>query len=232
MSRDRVWSSFVVLAALALGATGSRAQAPVEAPFYAVAYVDAVPAARQKLIAALRAYRDASRKDQGYVRFDLLEQIGWAGHFAIVETWSDRNAFDAHAMAAHAKQFRDAIQPVRVSGYDERPYKALAAATTPAIANGEAVHVVAHVDIGPGGQANAPALLTGLAEASRKEPGNLRFDVLQHAMRGNHFTVVETWRNQQALEAHVAAAHTRRYRDTLQPVSGSPLDERLYKAVE
>ena len=47
--------------------------------------------------------------------------------------------------------------------------------------------VVAHVDVAPNTQ--APALLQQLAEASRQEPGNLRFDVLQHAMRGNHFTV-------------------------------------------
>jgi len=30
----------------------------------------------------------------------------------------------------------------------------------------------------------------------------------------------------------VAAAHTRQYRDTLQPMTGSPLDERVYKGIE
>jgi quinol monooxygenase YgiN len=71
-----------------------------------------------------------------------------------------------------------------------------------------------------------------LAEASRKEPGCLRFDVLQHTMRANHFTVVEVWENQKALDAHAAAAHTKQYRGVLQPISGSPLDERVYKTVE
>ena len=75
-------------------------------------------------------------------------------------------------------------------------------------------------------------LLENLAEASRREPGNLRFDVLQHAMRGNHFTVVEQWQDEAALDAHVAAAHTREYRDALQPLTGSPLDERVYTAVD
>jgi quinol monooxygenase YgiN len=51
-------------------------------------------------------------------------------------------------------------------------------------------------------------------------------------MRANHFTVVEVWQDQKALDAHRAAAHTKEYRDTLQPVSGSPLDERWYKGVE
>ena len=59
--------------------------------------------------------------------------------------------------------------------------------------------------------------------------GNLRFDVLQHATRGNHFTVIETWSGQKALDDHAAATHTRQYRDELQPLTGSPLDERIYK---
>ena len=32
--------------------------------------------------------------------------------------------------------------------------------------------------------------------------------------------------------SHAAAAHTKQYRDTLQPMAGGPLDERLYKAVD
>jgi quinol monooxygenase YgiN len=74
-------------------------------------------------------------------------------------------------------------------------------------------------------------LLTRLAEESRKEEGNLRFDVMQHTMRSNHFTVLETWRSQRALDAHVAAAHTKAYRRELQPITGSPLDERVFRSL-
>ena len=89
------------------------------------------------------------------------------------------------------------------------------------------------MDIAAGGaKIDAPGMLRRLAEASRAEQGCLRFDVLQHAMRANHFTVVEVWQTQDALDAHAATAHARQYRDELQPVSGSPLDERVYKAIE
>jgi quinol monooxygenase YgiN len=91
------------------------------------------------------------------------------------------------------------------------------------------VHVITHVDVAPNTQ--APLLLTRLAEASRQEPGNLRFDVVQLVQRANHFTVIEAWRDQEALDAHVAATHTRAYRDELQPLTGSPLDERIYSAL-
>src|SRR5438067_6608166 len=77
----------------------AHAQAPVETAIYAVSYVDVLPAARDSIVAALKQYRDASRKDNGYVSFDLLEQVGRPGHLAIIETWKDQQAVDAHAMA-------------------------------------------------------------------------------------------------------------------------------------
>ena len=77
----------------------------------------------------------------------------------------------------------------------------------------------------------APMLLQQLADASRQEPGNLRFDLLQHTMRGNHFTVIEQWRDQVALDTHVGTPHARAYRDALQPLTGSPLDERVYLGI-
>jgi len=210
-----------------------RAQAPAGDAVHAVSYVDVAPSGRSRMIAALKQYRDASRKDAGYVRVDLLEQVGRPGHFAVLEAWRDQQAFDAHGTAAHVKQFRDAMQPVRVSGYDERPYRPISVASPRGAANGQAVHVVAHVDIAAGGaKIDAPGMLRRLAEASRNDQGCLRFEVLQHAMRANHFTVVEVWQNQDALDAHVATPHARQYRDELQPVSGSPVDERVYKAVE
>jgi quinol monooxygenase YgiN len=210
----------------------TRAQAPADTAIYAVSYVDVMPSARAVAIAALKQYRDTSRHEDGYVRVDLLEQVGRPGHFSIVETWKDHKAADAHGMAAHVKQARDALQSIRVSDYDQRPYKTLTVAPAMTTGSSQAIHVVTHVDTIGGGQADAPGLLIRLAEASRKERGCLRFDVLQHTMRANHFTVVEIWENQRALDAHAAASHTKQYRDVLQPISGSPLDERVYKAVE
>ena len=208
-----------------------RAQAPVTA-LYAVSYVEVMPSARASAVAAVKQYRDTSRQENGYVRVQLLEQVARPGHFAIIETWKDQVTFDAHEMTAPVKQVQDALQSIRLSGYDQRLYKALTVAAATEVGNRQAIHVVAHVDTVGGGQADAPGLLKRLAEASRREQGCLRFDVLQHTMRANHFTVIEVWENQKALDAHAAAPHTKQYRDGLQPVSGSPLDERLYKVVE
>ncbi|MEO8256001.1 MAG: antibiotic biosynthesis monooxygenase [Acidobacteriota bacterium] len=221
-----------VIAAHAPNLQARGADVPVDATVYAAAYVEVMPSARAAAIAALKQYRDASRRQEGFGRLDLFEQIGWPGHFAIFEAWRDQPAFDAHNAAAQ-KPLLEALQPIRVSGFDQRPYKTLSVAPPeprqPAPAGGS-ISVVSHVDVSQ--DPRVPVMLRSLAEASRKEDGNLRFDVVQHTMRANHFTIIETWRDQKALDAHTAAAHTRQYRDALQPMTGSPLDERVHRPVE
>jgi quinol monooxygenase YgiN len=216
---------------LLIGALLVSAQAPSDTTFYTVAYVEVMPASKATVPTAFKQYRDASRKDDGFVRSEIFEQAGWPGHFVIIETWANAKAYDAHAAAAHAKEWRSKLDPIRLSDYDQRPYKTLSIGPPNAAANNRATYVISHVDIGGQGT-NAAELLRRLAEASRKEPGNLRFDVTQHTMRANHFTVVEAWQNEKALEAHAASASTKQYRDGIAPIAGSPLDQRIYKAVE
>lgn len=228
----RSWArGLLVSAALIPSALFGQAPAnvPVDNVLSAVAYVETRASAAEATRATLKRYRDASRKQEGFTRVEFFEQIGRPGHFAVVETWRDQSAFDARDGAAQ-KQLLDTLQPIRVSDYDQRLYKTLTTAPELASTDRETVYVIAHVDVAPNPQ--VPVLLKRLADASRQEPGNLRFDVVQHTMRANHFTVIERWRNQQALDSHVAAAHTRQYRDELQPLTGSPLDERVYTSVE
>ena len=204
------------------------AQAAADGTIYAVSYVEVMASAVSKAVAALKQYREANRGRDGFVRFDIFEQVGRPGHFALFEAWRDAAAFGARG--ASQKQLVDALAPIRVSDYDQRPYKAISVGPAAPPANSRAVSVVSHVDVAP--DPRVAGMLKRLAEASRMEEGNVRFDVVQHTMRANHFTVVETWRDQKAFDAHVAAAHTRQYRDELQPMTGSPLDERVYKAIE
>jgi quinol monooxygenase YgiN len=247
------WPHLLVSALLLVANPGQQAGAPLatDTRFYAVAYVEAIASASPKASALLKQYRDASTKQDGLVSLEVFEQIGRPGHFAVFEVWRDRKAFDARDTSAQ-KQLRDALQPIRVSDYDERPYKTItlddrrdrlqergdripreASADRGNPGGGSQaaqVIVITHVDVAPNPQ--VAVMLKDLAEASRKEAGSVRFDVVQHTMRANHFTVVEVWRDQKALDAHVAAAHTKQYRDALQPMTGSPLDERVYKAIE
>ena len=230
------WLLLLVGAALLPSGLGSQtrpdvpaAGAATDSTYYAVSYVETTASSSEKAVAALKQYRDGSRAHDGFTRAEFFEQIGRPGHFAIVETWRDQKTFDARD-GAMQKRLLDALEPIRVSGYDQRPYKTLSVGTSSPPSGKQIVYVISHVDVTPNPQ--APVLLRQLADASRQEAGNLRFDVLLHTMRSNHFTVIEAWRNQQTLDAHVAAPHTKRYRDALQPLTGSPLDERTFRIAD
>jgi quinol monooxygenase YgiN len=191
-----------------------------------VGYVEVQSSEVAAMRSAFNRYRDDSRMEGGFGDFILLQQSGNPGLFALVERWRDQSSADAHVRAESTDRFRKALTPFRVTAYDERPYKdfAIGSAGQP---SAEAVYVLTHVDVAPPG--DAVTLLKRLAEDSRGEPGCLRFDVLQHAQRANHFTILEAWRTRAARDRHVAAMHTRQYRDALQPMIGSPLDERLMR---
>jgi quinol monooxygenase YgiN len=94
----------------------------------------------------------------------------------------------------------------------------------------ERLYVVTHVDVlGPNGASEAAKMLHEFAADSRKDQGSVRFEVLRDPDRLNHFTIVEVWRTRQDFESHLAAGHTRAFREKLQPMLGSPFDERLHK---
>jgi quinol monooxygenase YgiN len=224
-------STTALIGAASDGSAHAQASAvpAVEGALTAVAYVEVKAASAAVGRTALKQYRDALGKVPSSAGVELFEQSARTGHFAIVETWRDQAAFDARDSTARSR-LMDALAPIRVSGYDERTYKNLATAKAAAVPSRGTLYVITHVDVVPNPQ--AADMLTHLANASRKDDGNLRFDVVQFSQRPNHFTVIEQWRDQKALDTHVAAAHTRQYRDDLQPLTGSPLDERVYTAVE
>jgi len=219
----------LLVSALLLGPTA--AQAPAPTTFHSVFYieVDASASSQSKAEAALKLYRDASAKEDGFEKLDLFEQAGRPGHYVAIETWRDQATFDKRSPAIE-KQLVDTLQPIRTSDLDRRPYKTLAVSAGTGTVNAQTVFVITHVDVSPSPQ--VAMLLQRLAEDSRKDEGNLRFDVLLHTMRSNHFTVIEAWRNRDALNAHTAAQHTRQYREALGPLLGSPLDERLFERLQ
>jgi quinol monooxygenase YgiN len=91
--------------------------------------------------------------------------------------------------------------------------------------------VVTHVDVPPPRKDECIAALKTLVADSRKEADAVRFEVFQQGNRPNHFSVVETWKNQKAYDDHITAPHTRKFRDQLTPMSGALYDERTYKAL-
>ena len=58
-----------------------------------------------------------------------------------------------------------------------------------------AVYVVSYIDVAPTARAATAGALRQLATASRKDDGNLRFEVLQRTGASNQFAIVAIWKN-------------------------------------
>ena len=92
---------------------------------YVATHVDVIPPRKDDAVTALKQLAEESRKDGGHVRFDVVQQTNRPNHFTVVEVWTDRATFDAHAMAPHTKRFRTELAPMSGSLYDERLYQSL-----------------------------------------------------------------------------------------------------------
>lgn len=95
----------------------------------------------------------------------------------------------------------------------------------------QALYVVTHVDSIPNFAKEAYALLVKEAADSKSDPGFKEYDVLQEMARPNHFTLFEVWRSRKDFDTYVASSHAKAFREKLQPMLGSPFDERLHTLV-
>ena len=212
-------------------ATPPRAMAQDEADptVYVVSYIEVAPATKDTTATLLKQLADASRKDAGVMRFEVLQRTAPSNQFLILETWKDQQALDAHAAAAHAKQFRDKIEPMLIAPIDDR--FCIGTSVAPAQSAAGAIYVVTHVDVAPPNRDKIIIAFKALVGPSRKDAGALRFDVVQQKNRTNHFKMIETWKDQASDDAHEIAAHTKQFRDALGPLTGALYDQRWYKAL-
>jgi quinol monooxygenase YgiN len=258
-------------AALTLAFSALSAQADVtlkdgtvlsDNPTYIVTYIEADVANSGDVAELIKEQAASSKEEGGNLRFEGLQRIGEDNHFVILEAWDGPETRATHAASEHTTAFRNALEPMLYAPYDERPHVGLVAADLTAIPAGSTstVYVVTHADIipdeqfAPCGRQVDPAgpcgheLMTGLAEFSVSQPGNIRFDVLTQSNRSNHMTVVEMWDSAESQAAHQNSADKKAFRNQLSGIpaaggvnedpqfvlnmlTGSLYDERLYKLI-
>ena len=67
------------------------------------------------------------------------------------------------------------------------------------------------------------------AEASRKEPGIARFDVVQSQTEPTQFMLLEVYRDEHAPVKHKQTAHYQLWRDTIEPMMAAPRSSVKYR---
>src|SRR5689334_11875998 len=105
-------------------AIGQPTSAPAAGPVFAVGYVETQARETDAGRAALARYKQALERQPGCLGIELFAQADRPGHFAVVETWQDQAGFDARDAAAK-RELMESLARIRVSDYDERPYKPL-----------------------------------------------------------------------------------------------------------
>src|ERR1700686_5012385 len=151
---------------------------------------------------------------------------------ALLAAWSDGKAFEAHGGGGAIKQFRAELDPLRIGFYDERLDTGIDVGPAPASVPKDAINVLTHVDVTGQFKDDAIVMMKKLADDSRREPGAVRFDLWQQANRLNHFTLVEIWKDQPALDAHGLAAGAREFREKVGRMLGALYDDRRYRNLE
>jgi quinol monooxygenase YgiN len=208
------------------------APAPIVGNVYSVTYVEVMPTSKADAASVLRRYRDATQKEGGNLRCEVIQRIDQPHQFAILEIWKDQAAFEAHGKGANTTDTREKIAAIRNAPTDERVHTALSVGRIDAPTARGGIYVATHVDVIPPRKDDGVAALKRLGEDSRRDHDNLRFEVVQQISRPNHFTVVEIWRDAKAVETHSMAAPTREFRDKLATMTGALYDERMYRVID
>ncbi len=85
------------------------------------------------------------------------------------------------------------------------------------------MHVVCvHVRVKPEHREEFTRQTLENARQTVREPGNLRFDVIQRADDPNRFMLYEVYRDEAGMEAHKQTAHYARWRDAVAPWMAEP----------
>lgn len=226
----RAWLGMTLGAAIAASCWTAPAHSQGNAAYVAT-YVEVMPNAVAAGATLLRQFREASRKQDGNLRFDVLQELNRPNRFAITEAWRDSAAFDAHAKSTASTQFLEKLKAIADAPPDQRITNALYFGQGRNEPRPSAIYVLTHVDVIPPGKNDCMAALKAMSADTSGDPGNISYEVLQQTDHTNHFTVIEAWTDRKALDAHAMAAHTRAFREKLKPITGALYDERYYKAL-
>ncbi len=93
------------------------------------------------------------------------------------------------------------------------------------------LRIIARAKVWPDKTSEFRSRLTGLIAPTLKEPGCLRYDVLQSREDSTEFMLVEEWTDEAAQEAHMGTDHIKEAVERLPNLLAEEVDARLYNLV-
>ena len=254
-------SSIVSVTAYADEASNGWGHGPsLRGPIFDITHFDVIPLAppqvavdfEQTAYTALFKYRDASRTDQGFESFRVVNWLLASNHSQIVDVWSSLEAFEQHLAQPHSVDFRFTVQvqpPPPPPGFnccigspiDDRQYSLVRSFGTPwtsndlpsTVGSGGALFVVTYVDflqevLEENPDAGQKKLVQyGAASSKANTDHLLSYTLLQQIDRPNRYVFLEVWDTQKNYTAWQSNAVTTSFVTQTTPLLGSPFDHRL-----
>jgi quinol monooxygenase YgiN len=91
--------------------------------------------------------------------------------------------------------------------------------------------VIATIMARPDAVTDLRQALGTLVQATRQEPGCLRYDLLQNRENPVHFVMNETWEDEAALTAHQQTVHLRDYAGYAAPLLAEPMSVLVFRTL-
>jgi len=91
---------------------------------------------------------------------------------------------------------------------------------------------IVHIDVKPGNITSFIKATTENHLESVKEPGNLRFDLLQNDKQPAHFVLYEAYADAGAAAAHKETSHYLKWRETVAPWMANPREGIRYTGLQ
>jgi quinol monooxygenase YgiN len=106
-----------------LASAGGDGFSTVPGAVFSISHVDTIPTPDTSGIGMLQRLGTATRAEPGLLQFEIAQHATRSNHFTVIGAWRDQTTAEAHTLAAHTKAFREELQAILGSPYDDRFYR-------------------------------------------------------------------------------------------------------------
>lgn len=164
-----------------------------------------------KIVKVSKELVAASRKDKGNIDYDIYQSQTDKTQLMIFETWKDQPSLDVHSAAPH---FLKLVPQIANAAVGEMAIQSFTKAS-----KGDQIRINCLLKVAPENVTKALGLAQELVEASRKDGGNIDYDIYQSQTDPTQMIIFETWKDQPSLDTHSAAEHFTRLVPQLQEMA-------------
>ncbi len=198
--------------------------------YVTVVHIHVKPGQAAAFIDSMRANHESSVREPGNLRFDVLRSVDDPSRFLTYMAYRDELSARAHTATGHYLAFRDQVvdwmveprENVRYDGLQPAVEQAGGAAQRAPEKGCPRYVTMVYVHVKP---EHVPDFIESIRvnhEHSVREPGNVRFDILQSFDDPTRFVAYEAYVDEAAAKAHKETAHYLAWRDEVAPWMAEP----------